>query len=141
MATAQSLFIPFAEFGYLTQTESPYTYITPSSIQKSPNICLSQKKVVPLHNEIKTMISKVRFIDLFAGMGGIRKGLELACQELGMQTECVFTSEIKPAAIKILQQNHPDEIIYGDICSIDANLIPDFVLSSVTLIAAPSIIL
>ena len=126
MATAQSLFIPFAEFDYLAQTGSLCAHIPQSAIQKSPNICLSQKKVVPLHNEIKTMISKVRFIDLFAGMGGIRKGLELACQELGMQTECVFTSEIKPAAIKILQQNHPDEIIYGDICSIDANLIPDF---------------
>jgi DNA (cytosine-5)-methyltransferase 1 len=48
MATAQSLFIPFAEFGYIAQTESLCTQFLPSSVQKSPNICLSQKKVVPL---------------------------------------------------------------------------------------------
>ena len=44
----------------------------------------------------------LKFIDLFAGIGGIRKGLELAAQECGFNTECVFTSEIKPHAISIL---------------------------------------
>ena len=47
---------------------------------------------------------KIKFIDLFAGMGGIRKGLELAAKELGFNTQCVFTSEIKDAAIKVLKQ-------------------------------------
>lgn len=68
----------------------------------------------------------LRFIDLFAGIGGIRKGLELAAQECGFNTECVFTSEIKPHAISILQQNHPNEKIIGDITKVDANCIPDF---------------
>ena len=68
----------------------------------------------------------IRFIDLFAGIGGIRKGLELAANELGIQTCCVFTSEIKPYAIDVLKQNHPDEVIHGDITQINADDIPEF---------------
>lgn len=68
----------------------------------------------------------VRFIDLFAGIGGIRKGLELACVEAGHRPVCVFTSEIKPHAISVLKQNHPDEIISGDITRIKEDSIPDF---------------
>lgn len=68
----------------------------------------------------------VKFIDLFAGIGGIRKGFELACTEKGLTTECVFTSEIKPHAIDVLKQNHPGEKIHGDITQIEALEIPDF---------------
>ena len=67
----------------------------------------------------------IKFIDLFAGIGGIRKGLEQAIINQGDKPVCVFTSEIKPCAISVLQQKHPDEIIYGDITKIDANSIPD----------------
>lgn len=59
-------------------------------------------------------------------MGGIRKGLELAAKELGFNTQCVFTSEIKDAAIKVLKQNHPEEAIVGDITKIEPSSIPDF---------------
>ena len=41
-------------------------------------------------------MNKIRFIYLFAGIGGIRKGFEQACAAKGFETECVFTSEIKP---------------------------------------------
>ena len=68
----------------------------------------------------------IKFIDLFAGIGGIRKGFELACSKYGYKTECVFTSEIKPHAIKVLKQNHPSEKIFGDITQIDAKDIPKF---------------
>ena len=68
----------------------------------------------------------IKFIDLFAGIGGIRKGFEIACKEKGLKTECVFTSEIKPYAIDVLSQNHPGETIHGDITVIDENDIPDF---------------
>lgn len=46
------------------------------------------------------MNNHVRFIDLFAGIGGIRKGFEIACAQKGLSTECVFTSEIKPMLLK-----------------------------------------
>ena len=68
----------------------------------------------------------IKFIDLFAGIGGIRKGLELAAIEAGYNPICVFTSEIKPHAISILKQNHPNEEIAGDITQISAASIPNF---------------
>lgn len=72
------------------------------------------------------MDSMIKFVDLFAGIGGIRKGFELACEDKGFHTKCVFTSEIKPYAVKVLKQNHPDEEIAGDITLVDAKSIPDF---------------
>ena len=81
------------------------------------------KKIDKPQNENKPVF---KFIDLFAGIGGIRKGFELAARECGFQTECVFTSEIKPHAISVLQQNHPKEKIFGDITKIEAESIPDF---------------
>ena len=69
---------------------------------------------------------KLKFIDLFAGIGGIRKGFELACKKNGIKSECVFTSEIKPYAVSVLKQNHPNEKISGDITKIAASEIPDF---------------
>lgn len=71
-------------------------------------------------------MSIVRFIDLFAGIGGIRKGFELAFNKAGFKTECVMTSEIKPHAEKVLLANNPNEKICGDITKIDAKTIPDF---------------
>lgn len=72
------------------------------------------------------MNNTIKFIDLFAGIGGIREGFETAFKEIGLETECVLTSEIKPHAIKVLQANHPNEDINGDITKIDAKSIQDF---------------
>lgn len=72
------------------------------------------------------MKKEIKFIDLFAGIGGIRKGFELACSDAGYATKCVFTSEIKPYAVNVLKQNHPDEAIHGDITKVDEKDIPDF---------------
>jgi DNA (cytosine-5)-methyltransferase 1 len=59
-----------------------------------------------------------KFIDLFAGIGGIR----LPFQELG--GECVFTSEWDKFAQKTYAANF-GEVPYGDITQIDAEQIPD----------------
>ena len=72
------------------------------------------------------MKKEIKFIDLFAGIGGIRKGFEFACAEFGYETKCVFTSEIKPYAIDVLNQNHPLETVNGDITKVDEKDIPDF---------------
>lgn len=63
--------------------------------------------------------SNFSFIDLFAGIGGIRLGFEAA------GGHCVFSSEFDENACKTYEANfgeHP----YGDITKIDANDIPDF---------------
>lgn len=61
-----------------------------------------------------------RFIDLFAGIGGIR----MAFEELGGQ--CVFTSEWDSYAQKTYIENYPGgHSINGDITKIDAADIPD----------------
>lgn len=36
----------------------------------------------------------IRFVDLFSGTGGIRLGFQQACKTCGIDTECVFSSEI-----------------------------------------------
>lgn len=71
-------------------------------------------------------MNTIRFIDLFAGIGGIRKGFEEAAQQMGFFTSCVFTSEIKPHAVKVLKQNHPNEPVTGDITAVDVEKIHDF---------------
>lgn len=68
----------------------------------------------------------VRVIDLFAGMSGIRTGVEQAFNAKGIETLCVFTSEIKPHAIEVLRANHPGEEITGDITQVNSTDIPDF---------------
>ena len=72
------------------------------------------------------MSTTIKFIDLFAGIGGMRLGLEKACKSLGIHSECVLTSEIKSTAIKVYQQNFNEDKIWGDITEISSQQIPDF---------------
>lgn len=60
-----------------------------------------------------------RFIDLFAGIGGIRLGFEAA------GGHCVFSSELDKDACKTYEANF-GEYPSGDITKIDAAEIPDF---------------
>lgn len=60
------------------------------------------------------------FIDLFAGIGGIRLGFE------DNGGKCVFTSEWDRLAVQTYRENFPDEHpINGDITAIDAADVPD----------------
>ena len=68
----------------------------------------------------------IKFIDLFAGLGGIRIGFEEAAAELGINTKCVFTSEIKDSALKAYQFNFNEDIPKRDITKVDAGEIPEF---------------
>jgi DNA (cytosine-5)-methyltransferase 1 len=71
-------------------------------------------------------MNKIKFIDLFAGLGGIRLGFENAFKKAGFQTECVMTSEIKKHAVESLRKNFPHELLVGDITAIHSDFIPDF---------------
>ena len=68
----------------------------------------------------------IKFIDLFAGLGGIRLGFENAFKSLGLETECVLTSEIKPYAVKTLKHNFSQDFLAGDIFDIKNEFIPEF---------------
>lgn len=64
--------------------------------------------------------SKFTFIDLFAGIGGIRMGFE------AQGGRCVYTSEWDSYAQKTYADNFPDDHnIAGDITKVDAADIPD----------------
>lgn len=71
-------------------------------------------------------MSKVKFIDLFAGLGGIRLGFEKSFQDLGFETECVMTSEIKPYAVETLSKNFSHDYFVGDIFNVENKQIPEF---------------
>ena len=71
----------------------------------------------------------MKFIDLFAGLGGIRLGFERACKERGIEAECVLTSEIKPYAINTLKHNHHytnENSLVGNISQVRNEDIPSF---------------
>ena len=65
----------------------------------------------------------IRFVDLFAGIGGIRLGFERACSELEIPSKCVFSSEIDQRAKETYELNF-SEIPQGDITQITS--FPDF---------------
>ena len=71
-------------------------------------------------------MTKVKFIDLFAGLGGIRLGFEKSFNELGFETDCVMTSEIKPYAVETLAKNFSHDYFVGDIFQVENVQIPDF---------------
>jgi DNA (cytosine-5)-methyltransferase 1 len=73
-------------------------------------------------NKIKNDIT-LRFIDLFAGIGGFRYAMRNACEEFGAKVECVFTSEIDKECRKVYKENFGDTP-HGDITKIPAESIP-----------------
>lgn len=87
---------------------------TPSALEYKTVMQFAEK--VPFE---RPEIAKFRFIDLFAGIGGIR----IPFQELG--GDCVFTSEWDKFAQKTYRLNFGDEP-QGDITQINEKDIPDF---------------
>ena len=65
----------------------------------------------------------VKFIDLFAGTGGIRLAFEQACEDYGIEFECVYSSEIDKQACQSYELNFGTNP-YSDITKVDE--FPDF---------------
>jgi DNA (cytosine-5)-methyltransferase 1 len=91
--------------------------------QSEPKAYISDRLHSMIHRfltEGETRNKAFTFIDLFAGIGGIREGFEQA------GGKCVFTSEWDSYAQKTYSTNFPSvEPIHGDITKIDAKDIPD----------------
>ena len=62
---------------------------------------------------------KFNFIDLFAGIGGIRMGVQNA------GGKCIFSSEINEKAAKVYEANFKENPL-SDVRQIDAKALPDF---------------
>ncbi len=67
------------------------------------------------------MDNKIKIIDLFAGIGGIRLGFENASNN---NIECVFTSEWDKYSQQTYLANFKDFKVYGDITQISEDVIP-----------------
>ena len=70
----------------------------------------------------------IRFVDLFAGIGGIRLGAEQALNSLGYSPFCVLSSEIDEKACETYQSNY-QEYPKGDIKKISIIRPFDFLLA------------
>mgnify|MGYP002513382482 CR=1 FL=1 len=75
--------------------------VQPKSFIADRLVNMISRKIPAQENDEKD--GDFTFIDLFAGIGGIRKGFEQA------GGKCVFTSEIKPYALKAYNVNFPGE--------------------------------
>ena len=74
--------------------------------------------------QTKNDFSGIRYIDLFAGIGGFRYAMQNAGKELDTKVECVFSSENDSECQKAYNHNF-GEIPHGDITKIPTHLIPD----------------
>ncbi len=89
-------------------------------LQKRDEMALKYllSQLAPSRSEARA--AEFRFVDLFAGVGGIRA----AFQEIGGQ--CVFTSEWDPYAKKTYLTNYPELHDYNDdITKMNADEVPD----------------
>jgi len=79
------------------------------------------EELLPSHPMSSTNITEFKFIDLFAGIGGIRQAFE------SIGGECVFTSEWDSYAQKTYTENYNSDShqLNGDITEVDAKDIPD----------------
>lgn len=81
-----------------------------------------RQRILPLLTAPANEDHAFTFIDLFAGIGGIRHGFQ---QQGG---RCVFTSEWNPYAQKTYLANFPQEeghLLVGDITRVEAEDVPD----------------
>ncbi|NNG19777.1 DNA (cytosine-5-)-methyltransferase [Naumannella sp. ID2617S] len=92
--------------------------------QRMPRIAAAALRELVSEPSLPASQDRFKFIDLFAGIGGIRLGF----QEAG--GDCVFSSEWDPHAKKTYLTNYPDDVqpgheFVGDITKVPAESIPD----------------
>jgi len=117
---------------------SPNEKKIPKSIKLSPELCqkidsltiqgcesfsskcqsLIESAISAVEKESVIEIEKMKFIDLFAGIGGIRQGFE------DENTKCVFSSEWDRFSSKTYEENYGEKP-FGDITQIKEEDIPE----------------
>jgi DNA (cytosine-5)-methyltransferase 1 len=69
-------------------------------------------------------MEKIKFIDLFCGIGGFHIAVDEACRENGLIPECVFSSDIDTFCQDSYETNFGQRPI-GDITKVDEKDVPD----------------
>jgi DNA (cytosine-5)-methyltransferase 1 len=69
-------------------------------------------------------MKKIRYIDLFCGIGGFRLAMEFAAKESGTSPKCVFSCDIDTHCQKSYETNFQEKP-FGDISNINENDVPD----------------
>ncbi len=69
-------------------------------------------------------MEKIRFIDLFCGIGGVRIAMDEACIENNLKPECVFSSDIDLHCQESYELNFGHKPV-GDITQVDPKSILD----------------
>ena len=69
-------------------------------------------------------MEKIKFIDLFCGIGGFRTAMDQACIENNLVPECVFSSDIDPFCQDSYESNFGHRPT-GDITKVDPKTIPN----------------
>ena len=75
--------------------------------------------------EAKELPSTIKFIDLFCGIGGFRYASRQAFEQLGINGQCLFSSDIDKFAAKSYEANFSEKPV-GDITKVNEKDIPDF---------------
>ncbi len=68
--------------------------------------------------------NNIKYLELFAGIGGFRVAIERAAHANEIEVKCVGYSEIDSSAIKTYKANfgtNSDEIEIGDVTSLDSD--------------------
>jgi len=68
-------------------------------------------------------MKKIKFIDLFSGIGGFHIAMQRATKKIGLDSQCVFASDIDTQASEAYEENF-SLLPHGDITKIDSNSIP-----------------
>lgn len=115
------------EIDKCTSLSQKTAYLIEKGLQSmSSTVVTKPNNKLKIKNNLKTSTKTVRFIDLFAGLGGTRIGFQNALRKKGLDGSSIFISEIKNHAIETYTKNFSEEQISGDITKIDAKDIPDF---------------
>lgn len=69
-------------------------------------------------------MEKIKFIDLFCGIGGFRVAMDEACVENDLIPECVFSSDIDPYCQDSYENNFGHRPV-GDITKVDPKSVPN----------------
>ncbi len=108
-----------AELGYSQRTLKRYES---GDSSPKPLVIEALKRIVDSRKEGQEKLSnKFRFIDLFAGIGGLRRGFD------AIGGKCVFTSEWDPYAQQTYLANYhnaDDHVMAGDVTAIANDEIP-----------------